>query len=378
MAARNPSGSFLLNSISMKKTLFLTLLAFLSFSGSYAQKSTKTENVILITFDGLRWQELFKGADSLMVDDTGLIERSGSLLEEFWDTDPLKRREKLFPFFWGTIAKKGQLYGNRSNGNLVNNQNAMWFSYPGYNEVLSGFADDERIDSNSKINNQNVTFLEYLNRMPDFKGKVLAFGSWDVFPYIINEERSGIPVNAGFDLAEGENLTETEKTINQLQQDIRGPWDGVRLDAFTHHFAMEALKNQKPKALFISYGETDDWAHEGKYDHYLWSAKKTDEYIREIWETVQSDPQYHDKTTLIIAVDHGRGITKTSWKGHGQGVPEAGQIWLMAIGPDTPALGEMKSTGQYQSAMVPRTIFQLLGLEYPDPKAAPAIQEMIK
>ena len=81
---------------------------------------------------------------------------------------------------------------------------------------------------------------------------------------------------------------------------------------------------------------------------------------------------------MIITVDHGRGTTKTSWKSHGASVHDAGEIWMMAIGPDTPASGEMKSQGQWQSAMVARTIFQLLGMEYPDGKAAPAIKEMVK
>jgi bisphosphoglycerate-independent phosphoglycerate mutase (AlkP superfamily) len=173
-------------------------------------------------------------------------------------------------------------------------------------------------------------------------------------------------------------LTEKEQLINRMQDEIRGPWGGVRLDPFTHHYAMEALKTKKPKVLYISYGETDDWAHDNKYDQYIWSAKQTDAYIKEIWEYLQSDPQYKDKTTMIITVDHGRGVTKTSWKGHGSDIPEAGQIWMMAMGPDTPASGEMKINGQWQSAMVARTIFQLLGLEYPDAKAGPVIKEMIK
>lgn len=361
------------------RTLGLMIFLVFGLHVLHAQtKTTQTENIVLITFDGLRWQELFKGADSLMVDDTGLIEQPGSLLKDFWHPDPLERRKMLFPFFWSTIASQGQLYGNRAYGNHVDNQNKMWFSYPGYNEVLSGFADDTRINSNSKVNNPNITFLEYLHKLPPYKGKVMAFGSWDVFPYIINRERSGIAVNAGFDLATGSDLTEVEKTVNRLQQEIRGPWGGVRLDPFTHHYALEAIKKHKPKILYIAYGETDDWAHDGKYDQYLWSAKQTDAYIREIWETLQSDPQYKGKTTMIITTDHGRGITKTSWKSHGSEIPQAGQIWMMAIGPDTPALGEMKIQGQWQSAMLARTIFQLLGLDYPDAKAAPAVKEMKK
>lgn len=362
----------------MRKIVFLVLIMSLPGMDLLAQKTTQTENIILITFDGLRWQELFKGADSLMVDDTGLIDTPGSLLADYWHSDPKKRREMLFPFFWGTIATEGQLYGNRHFGNKVDNSNKMWFSYPGYNEVLSGFADDDRINSNSKINNPNVTFLEYLNQMPEYNGRVMAFGSWDVFPYIIHEERSGVPVNAGFDLAEGDDLTAVERTVNRIQQEIRGPWGGVRLDPFTHHFAMEGLKKHRPKVMYIAYGETDDWAHGGKYDQYIWSAHQTDAYIKEIWDWVQSDPEYKDKTTLIITTDHGRGITKTSWKSHGASVPEGGEIWMMAIGPDTPASGEMKIEGQWHSAQVARTIFKLLGMEYPDPKAGEVIEDMVR
>ena len=365
--------------IMFKKSIFCAFFGlFLIQTSSLSAQDYKTENIILITLDGMRWQEVFKGADSLLVDDTGMVKVPGSLIEDFWDENPVERRKMLMPFFWNTLATEGQIYGNRAFGNKVDNSNKMWFSYPGYNEVLSGFADDQRINSNDKINNPNVTLLEYLNRMPDFQGKVMAFGSWDVFPFIVNEERSGIPVNAGFDLAEGENLSPEEILTNKLQSEIRGPWGGVRLDAFTQSYALAALKNKKPRVLYVAYGETDDWAHENHYDQYIWSAKQTDVYIKEIWDFIQSDPQYKDKTTMIITTDHGRGISKTSWRSHGESVPEAGEIWMAAIGPDTPDTGEMKSQGQWQSAMIARTIFQILGLDYPDTKAAPSIKEMVK
>ena len=340
-------------------------------------KTTKTEHVVLITLDGLRWQELFRGADSLLVDDTGMVEHAGSLLADFWHSDPLVRRAKLFPFVWGTLAKQGQVYGNRSFGAKVDTQNKLWFSYPGYNELLSGSADDIRIRSNNKVPNPNKTFLEYLNEMPAYRNKVMAFGGWDVFPSIINETRSGIPVNSGFTPAKGSMLSESEKLLNRLQQEIRGPWESVRLDPFTHHYALEALRIQKPSILYLAYGETDDWAHDGKYDEYLKSAKQTDAYLKEIWETIQADPFYRNKTTMLITVDHGRGTSKESWKSHGADVPGAGEVWLIAIGPDTPSLGEIKQEGQWHSAMLARTIFRLLGLDYPEAKAASEWKEIL-
>ena len=48
----------------MKKTLFLALLLATAL-GSQAQ-STRSENVIVVTLDGMRWQEIFGGADSLL------------------------------------------------------------------------------------------------------------------------------------------------------------------------------------------------------------------------------------------------------------------------------------------------------------------------
>ncbi|NDE61200.1 MAG: phosphoglyceromutase, partial [Cyclobacteriaceae bacterium] len=168
--------------------IFISLLGFVS--DLFAQNvSLKTERIVLITLDGLRWQEVFTGADSLLVDDSGWVKKSGSLLADYWDQDFSKRREKLMPFVWGTMAKEGQLYGNRKYGNKGSTSNSLWFSYPGYNELLSGYADDMRITSNDKVNNPNVTFLEYLQRNPLYEGQVKAVGGWDVFPYILHENR---------------------------------------------------------------------------------------------------------------------------------------------------------------------------------------------
>ena len=214
----------------------LTVLAVLPLL-SFAQPR-ETENVFLITVDGLRWQELYSGADSLLIGNGDYVSQPDALAEQFWAADPTVRREALMPFFWTVIAGKGQLHGNRSYENFVDVTNTRLFSYPGYNEILTGFADD-RIFSNAKIDNPNRTVLEFVNEQPGFEGKVAAFGSWDVFPWIVNETRSGIPVNAGFRIAEGDNLTERERFLNALQPQVPSPWGTVRLDAFTHHYALE-------------------------------------------------------------------------------------------------------------------------------------------
>jgi len=124
----------------MKKILF----CFICGITAQILSAQTTENVFLITLDGLRWQELFTGADSALIDNKDYVHNVDELKSLFWANTTKQRRQKLMPFFWSTIASEGQIYGNRNLGNFVNCSNRHWFSYPGYSEILCGFADDEQ------------------------------------------------------------------------------------------------------------------------------------------------------------------------------------------------------------------------------------------
>jgi len=56
--------------------------------------------------------------------------------KRFWRETPAERRATLMPFVWGTIATKGQIFGDPSKGGRSHVTNGLWFSYPGYNEML--------------------------------------------------------------------------------------------------------------------------------------------------------------------------------------------------------------------------------------------------
>ncbi|SHG74237.1 sulfatase-like hydrolase/transferase [Flagellimonas flava] len=343
--------------ISKNKLLCILLLWGICVMG---QKGNDTK-VILITLDGLRWQELFGGADSKLIANTDYVHDTTALKQSFWRDSPSARRHALMPFFWTEVVNMGELHGNRDLESKMNLTNKMWFSYPGYNEILTGKADDARIDSNDKFNNPNKTVLELYKESS--KGKVAAFCSWDVFPFIINEERSGISVNAGFESATG-NLSERETFLNQLQKQVPSPWGSVRLDAFTHHFALEYMKKEHPDLVYIAYGETDDFAHEGDYQAYLKSANNTDGMIKELWEFTQSDEFYRDKTTFIVTTDHGRGTQPLdTWTGHGSKVDGADEVWLVMFGKGIQTKGEVAIEEQLYTTQVAPTILNWLGLE---------------
>ena len=254
---------------------FILTITFQIFS--FATFSQTAENIIIITTDGLRWQEVFAGMDSAIANNPKFNqEDSAGIFKKYWSEDPIERRKKLLPFLWSTIVQNGQIYGNRNLGNKIDNANPYWFSYPGYNEIFTGYP-DTLINSNSFPPNPNITLLEFLNKHPKYKNKVAAFGAWDAFDRILNAERGKFPVYSAFDKLGGTKQTTTEKVITDLSKDSYKPFGEAEcLDVFTHYAAMNYLQTKKPKVLYISYGETDEWAHSGHYKDYLDAAKMVD------------------------------------------------------------------------------------------------------
>jgi hypothetical protein len=254
------------------------------------------------------------------------------------------------------------VFGDPSRGSSARVTNGRNFSYPGYHEILSGFP-DERIDSNAKRPNPNVTMLEWMNGRPGVSGRVAAFCSWDVFPFIINSQRSGIPVNAGFDTFTVSSNAARLAALNDAVRDVQPPFDNVRDDGLTFHGAIEYLKAKKPRLLYISFGLTDDWAHAGRYDLVLDAAWRTDGFIERIWKTIQEMPEYAGRTSIVLTTDHGRGDDRVQWKNHGKDTPGSDQMWIAAFGPDTPALGVREKVSVTQS-QVAATVARLLGEDY--------------
>jgi len=344
------------------KTLLILMISLVYSAASFAQGTFKTKNVIVITLDGLRWQEIFTGADSSLINNKEITKTLEPTKKKYWNPNVMERRKTLMPFFWNTIAGQGQLYGNRYLGSNVNVSNNYWFSYPGYSEIFCGFADDS-INTNDLKLNPNVNVLEVINKKDEFKGKVAAFTSWDAFPYILNAQRSGLLVNSAFQTQPP--VSENIRVLNEIQSQLPDILEGVRLDAVTFHQGFEYLKAQKPRILYISLDETDDLAHEGKYDLYLNAINYSDNFINELWQWVQSDANYKDKTTLLITCDHGRGEGNPGWRSHGRKIPNSSQTWFAIMGPDSPALGEVGSNSpQCYSNQFAQTIAELLGVKY--------------
>ena len=355
------------------------LLCWLAAAGVSGGDQTHTHTVLLVTIDGLRWQEVFHGAEQGLIDrDAGGVPEPARIREQFWSESDRERRRQLMPFLWDVIAIEGQILGDPDQDFHVRCSNNRYFSYPGYHELLCGFA-DPAIDSNQKRNNPNPTVLEWLHRRPGFPGRVAAFASWDVFPFILNRGRSGIYVNAGWQPLEFFRNPTEKIQWNKLAAEIPRYWSGVRYDAFTLKGASEYWHLRKPRLLYVALGEPDDWAHAGRYDLYLQATQRCDRYLRQLWESVQPKTGQTARTTLIVTTDHGRGDGREGWKSHGAQFPGSDRIWIAILGPDTPATG-VRRQGTATQAQVAATVAALLGEDFSatDPRVAPPLPGVLK
>jgi len=361
--------------------VFLCLLDGASTCAQQPRPAFKTRTVVLIVCDGLRWQEIFTGADQglLTTENGGSWAKPEYLKKTWWRDSPEERRSALFPFLWSTIASQGQIFGNRNKGSEADVTNPYAFSYPGYNEILTGIP-DPRIDSNEFGPNPNVTVFEWLNSQSAFHGKVMVFGTWETFKGIFNEPRSHLPLQVGWDLPySSRDLAPREQLLNELYRTTTKMDHEDVYDSFLQIPLLETVKRDHLRLLFVGYGETDNWAHSGRYDLVLESAHGFDHFVEQLWNTMQAIPEYKDQTTFLITTDHGRGSGPEEWKEHGNEQKGSENIWFAAIGPDTRSLGERTNIGPITQSQIAATLAALLGQNYNAamPEAGAPIQDIL-
>lgn len=351
-----------------------------------AAPAAAQQNVILVMTDGLRWQEVFRGADeSLLTPKRFYDGRSvDALKSRYLASTPEERRNRLMPFLWGTLIPQGQIFGDQDEGSVASVTNGFNFSYPGYSETLTGHA-DSRIDSNDNRPNPNQTVLEWINKQSGFSARVAAFGAWETIAYIVNQDRCGFPVNASYAPLKITPTTPALDLLNGLKADSPRVWDDEVFDAPTFYTALEYIKLRKPRVLFLSLGETDDWAHGNNYGEYLEAAHRVDTYLDRLWTTLQSMPEYRGNTTLIFTTDHGRGTGTGpddggSWESHGKKIPDSRNIFIALLGRGVPSAGIRQNVAPVTQSQVAATLAAFAGLDWnsAEPKADPAIRSVTK
>jgi len=344
----------------MKKYILSFVLALIALAS--CSKGGNDPRLVIITFDGLRWQELYSGVDEALID-AKYVENPESFKEAYWRDTPEARREALMPFVWSYVPQHGYMIGNRVKNSLMSVANNKSFSYPGYSEMFCGWADDERVISNDPELNPNVSVLEVANADPRYKDKLMMYSSWESIRFAVGSDRGG------FKASSAHEAPFTSTAITELLQTsesrglIHDFGQSERDDFVTCCYALETIKAEHPKVFYVGFGDTDEYGHEGHYDHYIDAIHASDAFVRHIVETCEADPFYAGKTTYLILCDHGRGRGQ-GFTDHGASTRGSNETWFMAFGKDVPVLGETSDNGPFYNKQLAATIADILGIEF--------------
>src|SRR5262249_39753319 len=155
------------------------------------------------------------------------------------------------------------------------------FSYPGYNEMSVGFPNPD-INSNEFGPNPNVSVFEWLNRSPELAGHVAIYGTWATHAQIFNEQRSHLVMQVGWEPPPKTGDASRDALFSRLlatstrfdEEDLPNSLLQIEL--------LDYVRSGKPRVMFVGYGETDNWAHQGRYDLVLDSAHGMDAFVKEL------------------------------------------------------------------------------------------------
>ena len=362
--------------------ILLTSCASAPLSPPQQAAEVRGHNVVLITVDGLRNEELFGGVDERVlesVENSGIEYESESVRVRaaYGGPTPDRSRSALMPFFWTDLVPNGVLLGNESKGGGVLVTNRELFSAPGYVEILTGEPHHDVV-SNDLIRYPYPSFMEYaMDGLGLGYTDVATVGSWEGFAMLSSSRPDLFFTNTGFEAVKPGYANERMRWLAEIQHDIISLWPEGRSDAVTFGMSVEVLQKFKPRVLHIAFGETDDWAHQRRYDRYLDYIHVFDSYLKRLWTLLQSMDEYRDNTSLIVTTDHGRPHDPKEWVEHGVGEQYAGSeaIWIAIIGPGVPHRGEVAPATQVTQSDIAATALKMLGLDYRqfNPRMGPPI-----
>lgn len=267
-------------------------------------------NVIFVTLDGVRWQEVFRGVDEKL---------------DSKDFAP------IFSWLRGKGNTEGFLWGDPRKNEDVVVANKYLNSLPAYQSIFAGAT--QPCVSNACGRTKAKTLQERLTDSIDEGGagfsraNVATIASWEKIALAVERAEGSSFVNAGNSLLYDGEVDAELKMMNELQDKDPPPWGGSRKDKHTMKQAFRYLRVHEPRFLYISLGDADEWGHKGNYSEYVKSLRAYDEFLKSLTQSVDAMKDYGESTTIIVTTDHGRGIL-SDWAHHGSGYVGSQKIWI--------------------------------------------------
>jgi arylsulfatase A-like enzyme len=212
------------------------------------------------------------------------------------------------------LAKEGVIYSNFYNYGST-------YTNPGHTAITTG--NYQKLNNSGKELPQNPSvFQHWLKSTGNDSSKAFIITSKDKLEVLANCKDS---------VWTGTFMPSTNCGVGGA-----GLGSGYRKDSLTFENVKSVLANEKPNLLLINFKEPDGAGHRKNWSAYLDGIRNADEYVFQLWNIIQSNSAYADKTTLFVTNDHGRHLDghKDSFVSHGDSCSGCQHINLFAIGPD--------------------------------------------
>lgn len=288
-----------------------------SFIGTQARPILGHGRVILVTVDGVRWQDVFLG-----IDPERSTERGGP--------------EATMPRTHRIARQRGvELGAGQGSCGVVRVAGSTNVSMPGYIEIFTGARTTCRDNECPRVKRPTVFDEVALAEA----GLATSIASWDVIAKAVTSVTDRVGVAAGVLPWTGplpKLATDVVGMVAERAKIDPAPGSpGYRPDAYTAEIALEYLRTERPTLTHIGLGDTDEYAHKDDYPRYLAALRRADDLIGAISDQLDATGEAA-RTTVIVTADHGRAA---NFKDHGFMMLGAERSWVIAFG------GGMKPQG---------------------------------
>jgi Metalloenzyme superfamily len=282
--------------------------------------------VVFVVVDGVRWQELFRGADPTLAAGTAAAHLDA---------------DALTPRLHAIIRQRGAALGAPGRGSIAAS-GPRFVSLPAYREIFSGEASLDCLD-NGCPPIERTTLVDDLR---DGGGHAAVFSSWPTIAHAVARRHDDVVVSTG--------LTKSDGDVDSFPGD-----PGFRPDRLTARAALDHLARARPDFLFLGLGEPDEYAHRGDYAGYVASIQAADRTIGDLEQTLAQMGERGGRTHVFVTTDHGRART---FREHGGAYPESAAVWLVAWGPSFLARGSLVIEQPHHLSDLAPTARLVLGL----------------
>jgi hypothetical protein len=307
-------------------------------------------NVIIVTIDGVRWQEVFGGVDATLARSAGM---SACAV-----TGP----EALMPNVHHYFVEHGIVVGAPGYGEMVAS-GPNFVSLPGYEEIFTGRA--SRCTSNFCDHIRETTLIDELRAYTQLPpAKIAVITSWRTIERAAARDEENITISAGRHGGVTRDRVRVDATaahlLDQASRSRAYPgWLDYRPDRYTAALALAYVAKERPRFLFVGLGDTDEYAHRYDYRGYVSALNAADGFVGALMKTLAALGDYGAATTVIVTTDHGRAA---GFAGHGGNAPESQRVWMLVAGGAIPAIGFATTTRQIRLADIAPTVRAWLGI----------------